>query len=48
MFCYINSFNDLDEVYTHQMIVDNNGKPICKALRKSNARLDNSNAVFSA
>ena len=40
MFCNDGSFLDLDGVYTHQMIIQSNGKPICSVLRESNARLD--------
>lgn len=40
MFCQLEGFEDLDEVYTHQMVIRSDGLPVCEKLRADKARLD--------
>jgi len=43
-FCYQKGFANLDEVYSHQVIVTNNGISICPKLREWNCVVDSSGA----
>ena len=42
MFCYDESFNNLDEVYTHLVVITSEGKSICPKLREWNSVIDSS------
>lgn len=43
-FCYDESFNNLDEVYTHQVVITSEGKSICPKLREWESVIDSSGA----
>jgi len=50
MFCYKKGFTDLDEVYSHQVIITNQGVSICPKLAEWNSVIDSagSNELFPA
>lgn len=44
MFCGQENFNNLDEVYSHQMIITSEGKSICPKFREWNTVVDSAGA----